>query len=409
MTLAYLDCFSGISGDMLLGALLHAGLDLRLLRDGLSRLPIEGYTLDAESVTDHSLAGIRAVVRLTGTASEAAEHHHRQLAEIEAMIHAAALPERARDRSLAIFRRLAQAEATLHGVSLAEVGFAEVGAIDSIIDIVGASLGLELLGIDELFCSELPMTSGRVETEHGPLPIPAPATLTVLQGTDAVWRPLLVEGELVTPTGAAIVAELAQFRRPMMHILSTGYGFGMMKLPWANCLRILVGTAGAASAEANVPGEAGDSETDEVVVLETNIDTMSGEALGWLMDRLTASGALDVAYLPLHMKKNRPGVLLHVIARPEDAQRLAQLVLRESSTLGIRLKRQQRMKAARRVETIATPLGAVRVKLKVLQGTVIAVAPEYDDCSRLASLHHLPVEQVMRQVTQSAGLQFGVW
>jgi uncharacterized protein (TIGR00299 family) protein len=407
MALAYLDCFSGISGDMLLGALLHAGLDLQLLRDGLSRLPLEGYSLEAESVTDHSLAGIRAVVRSTGTGPEAAENH-RHLAEIEGMIQAAALPERARDRSLAIFRRLAQVEATLHGVSLAEVGFAEVGAIDSIIDIVGASLGLELLGIDELFCSELPMTSGRVETDHGSLPVPAPATLAVLQGTDAVWRPLPIEGELVTPTGAAIVAELAQFRRPMMRLLSTGYGFGRMQLPWANCVRILVGVAPATSAEPNVPA-ADSSETDEVVVLETNIDTMSGEALGWLMDQLVASGALDVAYLPLHMKKNRPGILLHVIARPEDAQRLAQQMLRESSTLGIRLKRQQRMKAARRIETIDTPLGAVRVKLKMLEGAVVAVSPEYDDCSRLALLHHLPVEQVIHQVTQTAGRQFGIW
>jgi pyridinium-3,5-bisthiocarboxylic acid mononucleotide nickel chelatase len=407
MTLAYLDCFSGISGDMLLGALLHAGLDLQLLRGGLSRLPLEGYSLDAESVTDHSLAGIRAVVHLTGIGPEAAENH-RHLAEIEAMIQSAALPERARDRSLAIFRRLAQAEATLHGVSLAEVGFAEVGAIDSIIDIVGTSVGLELLGIDELFCSELPMTSGRVETDHGSLPVPAPATLAVLEGTDAVWRPLPIEGELVTPTGAAIVAELAQFRRPTMRLLSTGYGFGRMQLPWANCLRILVGVAPAALGEPNQP-EADNSETDEVVVLETNIDTMSGEALGWLMDQLMTSGALDVAYLPLQMKKSRPGILMQVIARPEDAQRLAQQVLRESSTLGIRLKRQQRMKAARRVETIDTPLGAVRVKLKVLDGTVIAVAPEYDDCSRLASLHHLPVEQVMHQVTQSAGRHFGIW
>jgi pyridinium-3,5-bisthiocarboxylic acid mononucleotide nickel chelatase len=407
MTLAYLDCFSGISGDMLLGALLHAGLDLQLLRERLSRLPLEGYSLDAESVTDHSLAGIRAVVHSTGAGPETVEHH-RHLAEIEALIRAAALPERARNRSLAIFRRLAQAEATLHGVSLAEVGFAEVGAIDSIIDIVGASLGLELLGIDDLFCSELPMTSGRVETDHGSLPIPAPATLAVLQGTDAVWRPLPIEAELVTPTGAAIVAELAQFRRPAMRLLSTGYGFGQMQLPWANCLRILVGVAPVAAAPPNQPA-ADDSESDEVVVLETNIDTMSGEALGWLMDQLVASGALDVAYLPLHMKKNRPGALLQVIARPEDAERLAQQMLGESSTLGIRLRRQQRIKAARRVETIDTPLGAVRVKLKVLEGAVVAVSPEYDDCSRLASLHHLPVEQVIHQVTQTAGLRFGIW
>jgi pyridinium-3,5-bisthiocarboxylic acid mononucleotide nickel chelatase len=406
MTLAYLDCFSGISGDMLLGALLDAGLDLQALRAGLTRLPLEGYSIDAEMVKDHSLQGIRAVVHSTGSGPETPEGH-RHLAEIEAMIWAAGLPERARERSLAIFRRLAQAEAALHGVSVAEIGFAEVGAADSIIDIIGVSLGLELMGIDELFCSELPFTSGRVETDHGSLPIPAPATLAVLQGTDVLWRPLPVEGELVTPTGAAIVAELAYFRRPMMRLLSTGYGFGQMRLPWANCLRILVGVAPAALEEPSI-STAESSETDEVVVLESNIDTMSGEALGWLMDQLLTSGALDVGYLPLHMKKNRPGILLQVIARPEDARRLAHQILGESSTLGIRLRRQQRIKAARRIEKIETPLGAVQVKLKLLEGKVVAVAPEYEDCSRLALLHHVPIEQVLRQVTQSAELQFGI-
>jgi hypothetical protein len=393
--LAYLDCFSGISGDMLLGALLHAGLDLDELRAGLATLPLTGYILNADRVSDHGLSGMRCVVQV----DEPDPHGHRHLREIREMLAAGRLPERARERALVIFARLAEAEGMIHGVSPEEVSFHEVGAVDSIVDIVGTALGFELLGIEEVYCSELPLTSGRVRSAHGPLPVPAPATLELLKDSGVVWKSVPGEGELVTPTGAAVIAALAQVGRPdRMTVQRVGYGFGQKKLPWANCLRLLLGE------RANVT----DAERDEIVVLASNIDNMTGEALGWLMDRLLTEGALDVSYTPLQMKKNRPGAQLTVLVSPDDAERLSVLILRESATLGVRMARMERRKADRREETIETLLGAVHVKLKLLGGRVIAATPEYEDCRALADLHGLPLESVVGRVTSAARIHFGL-
>ena len=393
--LAYLDCFSGISGDMLLGALLHAGLDLDELRADLATLPLSGYTLEAERVSDHGLSGIQCVVRV----EEPDPHGHRHLREIREILATGRLPERARERALAIFTRLAEAEGAIHGVSPEEVGFHEVGAVDSIVDIVGTALGFELLGVEEVYCSELPLTSGRVRSSHGPLPVPAPATLELLKDSGVVWKSVPGEGELVTPTGAAVIASLAQFGRPdRMTVQRVGYGFGQKKLPWANCLRLLLGARGPAT----------DAERDEIVVLASNIDNMTGEALGWLMDRLFSAGALDVSYAPIQMKKNRPGAQLTVLASPDDAERLSSLILRESATLGVRMARMERRKAGRREEIIETPLGAARVKLKLLGERVVAATPEYEDCRALAERHGLPLENVVERVTQAARVHFGL-
>lgn len=397
--LLWLDCFSGISGDMLLGALLDAGLDFDALRAGLATLPLSGYTLEATRATEHGISGTRLHVRL----DESAPHEHRRLADITALVDAAHLPQRARERALAVFRRLAEAEAIIHGTTPDEVTFHEVGAVDSIVDIVGAALALDLLDIEEVYCSELPLTSGRVRSAHGALPVPAPATLELLRGTDAVWRSVPTDGELVTPTGAALVATLARFERPTLRLSAVGYGFGARKLPWANCLRVLLG---AAPGQQSRP-EAG-FERDEVVVIEANIDNMTGEALGWLMEHLLANGALDVSYTPLQMKKNRPATLVTVIARPEDASQLAARMLRESATLGVRMHHAERLKTGREVREIETPLGPVRVKLKSAGSEVISVAPEYDDCRALAQRLGLPVETVMARVTQAARAHFGL-
>ncbi|HEU4783815.1 MAG TPA: nickel pincer cofactor biosynthesis protein LarC [Ktedonobacterales bacterium] len=397
--LLWLDCFSGISGDMLLGALLDVGLDLATLRDALATLPLSGYTLEAGPVTEHGISGTRLHVRL----DEHAPHAHRRLADITALLDAATLPQRAYDRARTIFQRLAQAEATIHGTTPDEVTFHEVGAVDSIVDIVGAALALEIMDVTDIYCSELPLTSGRVRSAHGALPVPAPATLELLRGTDAVWRSVPTEGELVTPTGAALVAALARFERPAMRLSAVGYGFGTRKLPWANCLRAVLGTSPDESRRA----EAG-FERDEVTVIESNIDNMTGEALGWLMERLLASGALDVTYTPLQMKKNRPAMLLTVIARPEHASELAARILRESATLGVRMSHAERLKAGREVREIETPLGPVRVKLKTIGADVVAVTPEYDDCRALAEKLKLPLEVVMARVTQAARTHFNL-
>lgn len=399
--LAYLDCFSGISGDMLLGALLDAGLELDALRAGLASLPVTGYALDVEAVSEHGISGTRAHVRLDAAVPQA----HRRLADIEALFDAAGLPDRARDTALAVFRRLAAAEAAVHGTAPEEVTFHEVGALDSIVDIAGTTLGFALLGVSEVYCSELPLTSGRVASAHGSLPVPAPATLELLKDTGAIWRALAIEGELVTPTGAAVVATLARFERPTCTVRRIGYGFGSRKLPWANCLRLVLGDA---PAELASQAAADGLERDEIAVLETNIDNMTGEALGWLMERLLDAGALDVTYAPLHMKKNRPGTLLSVLAAPEDARRLSGMLLRESGTLGVRMRREERIKTGRRVEEIETPLGAVRVKLKLIGDAVVSVTPEYDDCRALAARHGLPVETVMARVAHAARTHFGL-
>jgi pyridinium-3,5-bisthiocarboxylic acid mononucleotide nickel chelatase len=399
--IAYLDCFSGISGDMLLGALLDAGLPLDTLRAGLARLPLPGYTLDAERVSDHGITGTRALVRLDASTP----HAHRRLAAITALLDAAALPERADHAARAIFRRLAEAEAHIHGATPADVTFHEVGAVDSIVDIAGVALGLDLLGIDQLYCSALPLTSGRVRSAHGALPVPAPATLELLKDTGAVWRGLDADGELVTPTGAAVLAALARFERPTLAVHAVGHGFGTKHLPWANCLRLVLGHAPAPAA---LVDDTAGFERDAIVILESNIDNMTGEALGWLLDRLLASGALDASYTPLQMKKNRPGVLLTVLARPADAGQLAALILRESATLGVRMRHSERLKAARREETIATPLGPVRVKLKLIAGAVVSLAPAHDDLRALAARHNLPLEAVTARVTAAARAHFGL-
>jgi len=398
--LAYLDCFSGISGDMLLGALLDAGLDLETLRTGLATLPLAGYTLIAERVSDHGISGTRAHVTLDASVV----HAHRRLADIEALIAVAQLPERAHASALATFRRLAEAEGAIHGTQPDEVTFHEVGAVDSIVDIVGVALGLDLLAIDAVYCSELPLTSGRVRSAHGALPVPAPATLELLKATSAVWQSVPAEGELVTPTGAALLATLARFERPAaMTVSRVGYGFGQRQLPWANCLRLVLGEEPSHATASSEP-----FERDEIAVLESNIDTMTGEALGWLMERLLAAGALDVSYAPLVMKKQRPGVQLTVLVQVEDAERLAALVLREGATLGVRITRTARLKAGRREEQIETPLGPVRVKLKVIGGVVVAVSPEYDDCRALAEQHGLPLPTIVERVTHAARAHFGL-
>jgi uncharacterized protein (TIGR00299 family) protein len=395
--LLWLDCFSGISGDMLLGALVDAGLDLDALRAGLASLPLSDYTLEATRVTEHGISGARLHVQV----DESTPHEHRRLADITALLDAASLPQRAHERARAIFQRLAEAEAAIHGTAPDEVTFHEVGAVDSIVDIVGAALALDLLDVAEVYCSELPLTSGRVRSAHGALPVPAPATLELLRGTGAVWRSVPTEGELVTPTGAALVATLARFERPTMRLSAVGYGFGARKLPWANCLRALIGAAPEQQSRA----EAG-FERDEVVVIEANIDNMTGEALGWLMEHLLANDALDVSYTPLQMKKNRPATLLTVIARPEDASQLAARMLRESATLGVRMHHTERIKAGREVREIETPLGPVRVKLKTVGDMVIGVTPEYDDCRALAQRLGLPVETIMTRVTHAARTHF---
>nr|HET6903832.1 nickel pincer cofactor biosynthesis protein LarC [Ktedonobacteraceae bacterium] len=379
--IAYLDCHSGISGDMFLGAMIDAGLSLDILKTTLAALPITGYQLLAEPFNDQGILGTRFDVIMTEQ-----EQPHRHLADIVRILHASALPTTIRDTALSIFQRLAEAEAQVHGSTIEEVHFHEVGAVDAIVDITGAAIALDTLGITQLYASPLPLTSGHVRTAHGLLPVPAPATLEILRRVNAPWKPCPVEGELVTPTGAAILATVACFATPAIAIAQIGYGFGQKQLPWPNCLRLCVGQS------QEIHGDGAD--TDWVTVIESNIDNMTGELLGGLMDTLLLAGALDVSYTPLQMKKNRPATKVTVICSQEMGDALARVLLRETSTLGVRLQQMQRLKAQRTQERIDTPLGTMLVKVKRLGARVLSAAPEYEECQRIAREKNMPLAEV---------------
>lgn len=388
--IAYLDCHSGISGDMFLASLLDAGLAFDELRDALSALPLSDYQLVSERFSDKGIRGTRFDVQLTTP-----EQPTRHLADIEAIVQASTLSLCVRERTLAVFHLLAEAEAHVHGTDIAEVHFHEVGAVDAIVDIVGAAWAIERLGITRIYASPLPLSSGYVKTAHGLLPVPAPATLEILRRVSAPWRPSSAEGEMVTPTGAALLAAFARFEQPALAIEQVGYGFGRKQFPWPNCLRACLGRPLSGSN----PGDEA-PESDWVSVLECNIDNMTGELLGDLMERLLSAGALDVSYLSLHMKKNRPAVMATVICQLEDTERLSRFILSESSTLGVRVQQMQRRKARRSQEQIVTPLGPLRVKIKRLGERIISAAPEYDDCRRLAREQEIPLEEVYELARQ---------
>jgi len=395
--IAYLDCHSGISGDMFLGAMLDAGLSLDTLRTGLATLPVTGYELElrTETVHEHGIRGSRLTVVMADQ-----EQASRHLSDIAAILDAATLPTTVRKNAFAIFQCLAEAEAAVHGTTLEEVHFHEVGAIDALVDITGAALAIETLGITQLYASPLPLSSGHVRSAHGLLPVPAPATLEILRRVAAPWKPCPIEGELVTPTGAAILATLARFETPAIAIERVGYGFGRKHFPWPNCLRLCIGSAaGFLSADEQ-------ADTDWVTVIESNIDDMTGELLGDLMEKLLAAGALDVSYTPIQMKKNRPAVMVSLICPVEDGDRLAQLVLRESSTLGVRIQQVQRLKAQRTQERINTAIGSVLVKVKRLGPRIISASPEYEECRRIARERDIPLEEVYAVVQQAIAVLF---
>jgi hypothetical protein len=377
MKIGYWDAFSGLSGDMVIGSLLDAGAPFDELIAGLDSLGT-GATFRMERVKRHGIAASKFHVGFEP------QKKHRHLPHIERMIDDAALPACVKQNATNVFRRLGEAEAQVHGVPVEKVHFHEVGAIDSICDIVGACLGLHLLGVGATYCSPINLGSGTVETEHGLLPVPAPATALLVAG-----KPVYSAGpvfELTTPTGAAIAVTMCRGFGPMppMRIARTGYGAGNKDFPsQANVLRFTLGE----------PVDATESTT--VSVIEANIDDTSPQVLGYAMDRLLEAGALDVSLEPLLMKKNRAGTLLRVIATPESQETLAAIVFAETSTLGLRITRAERRVQARRFVEVDTPHGKVRMKV----GDSGAFAPEYDDCRRLAAEKKIPLKQVMQDAT----------
>ena len=419
MKIAYVDCFSGASGDMLLGALLDAGLDfgrtgtVRALRRELAKLPLEGtdwgspYELTLEAQVRHGLRGAKFSVLLPPCPKQDRSHHHhdhrpcaqhRHLADIEALIEGSALSPEVKSRSLSTFRRLARAEARVHGTSTDEVHFHEVGAVDSIVDVVGFVVGLELLQVEALYSSPLTLGGGTVHTEHGLLPAPAPATLEILSEIGApTRRHPQAETELLTPTAAALLAELAVFRHPPMTIEAVGYGFGTKELSWPNAVRIWLGV----EAHRDVLPPIAQEEGDVVVLLECNLDDATGEILGYALEQCLAAGALDAWFTPIQMKKNRPGVKFSLLATPDLVPKLSELLLWETSTLGVRYTVCQRHKAGRRTRSVETPWGEVRMKEKILDGKVVALSPEYEDCAHLAREAGVPLAQVYEAATRN--------
>jgi pyridinium-3,5-bisthiocarboxylic acid mononucleotide nickel chelatase len=375
MKICYLDAFSGISGDMTIGALVDAGADEASLIHILESLGTEA----AFRVEKTSRRGV-AASKFHVIAGEAKGHRH--LKDILELIANSAAPYPIKQNAAAVFQRLGEAEAKVHGIPLAKVHFHEVGAVDSICDIVGACAGFHLLGVDAIYSSPLNVGSGTVKTEHGILPIPAPATAELLTG-----KPIYARGplfELTTPTGAAIAATLARDFGPLppMRISSTGYGAGDQDFPeQANVLRVIIGESSDAR------------ESTTVAVLEANIDDSSPQVLGYAMERLLEAGALDVTLEYALMKKNRPGTLVRVIAKPEDRETLAQMMFAETSTLGLRIYSAERRVQARSILEVETPHGKVRMKISG-DGSF---APEYDDCRKLALDSGIPLKQILAE------------
>jgi uncharacterized protein (TIGR00299 family) protein len=380
--IAYFDCFSGISGDMVLGALVDAGADLGQLEHELRKLKLDGWKISAEKVQ-------RRAIFATHVKVESSEHHHhRGLSVILRMIDEAGLAPRAAERARRIFTRLGEAEARVHQVPVEKVHFHEVGAVDSIVDIVGAAVGFELLGLDEFACSALDVGGGQVKTAHGLLPVPAPATADLLRGAPTYSSGVL--RELVTPTGAAIATTLSSHyaEMPRMTLRAIGYGAGTADLAEKpNVLRLLVGE--------NAVSEAGEYWDAPVTVIETNVDDMSPQIYGYFAERALAAGALDVFSTPAQMKKNRPGLLVTVLCDAEKVPQLIDLFFRETTTIGVRAHEVRRKTLERELVPVDTAFGSVRVKLSRMNGSLLNAMPEYDDCQRIASERGVPLKEII--------------
>jgi uncharacterized protein (TIGR00299 family) protein len=381
---AFLDCFSGVSGDKFLGALIGAGLDPDELRAKLALLGVGGYTLEVSEVRKAGLAGVKVdVIVEDGQRS-------RDWRAIRELITASRLPEAVKERSLDAFNRLAVAEAAAHGVEVDDVHFHEVGAVDSIVDIVGTAIGVTELGITDMWATPVRLGHGTVSTSHGTLPIPAPATAELLRGVPVYAGEL--EGEMTTPTGAALLRALVTRYAPMppMTIASEGWGAGSWDLPIPNLLRLTLGEP-----------EMGGGGLTEIAVLQTAVDHVTAELLAATMDIALAEGALDAWADPISMKKGRIGTEVTVLARVEDAARLTDLLMLHTGTLGVRRTLTWRQVDVRRVETISTTLGTVRVKVQG-SGPSLRVRPENDDVVAIARSTGLPLDRVVRTLTEQA-------
>lgn len=370
---------------MVVGSLLDLGVDVTYLREELDKLPVSGYRIETRKEARHHIFGTRFKVKV-----DTADHPHRNHSDIEKIIKTSSLGERVKERSLKVFKRLAKAEAKLHHVKIEDVVFHEVGAVDSIVDIVGAAIALEALGVEEVYASPLPLGSGFVKTEHGNLPVPAPATLEVLKGFPVT--PSIIKQELTTPTGGSLMATLSSGKggMPPLNIQQIGYGVGGKEFKeQPNLLRAVLGEK-----------ESG-FEREGLIVLETNIDDMNPQVYDYLIERLLDMGALDVFLVPVQMKKNRPGVLLKVLTCEEKSEALAKIIFDESTTLGIRSHRIERLQLPREIKEVETPYGTVKVKVAEKEGKVYNIQPEYEACKNIAKKKGVPLRTVLDEAVKA--------
>ena len=385
MQIAYFDCFSGVSGDMTLGALIDAGADLSTVQAAITSLNVGDVRL---SVSNISKRGFRGKLL---TIDHPPEHVHRTLRDILALIRRARITSGAKDLAMRLFERIARAEAKVHGTNIDRVQFHEVGAIDSIVDMIGVSVAWDMLQIERAFASPVPTGTGQVRIAHGLVSVPAPATAELLVGVPIA--PTQIGMEMTTPTGAAIITELASEFGPMppMQVGRIGYGAGRMDMPdRPNLLRILIGNALKPKPQ----------QDDSILVIESNLDDVTGEQIGFAIERLWKAGALDVFTIPIQMKKNRPGTLLTVIAKPQDRQVLESILFQQTGTLGIRYRKQARTILPRAAIDVQTPWGKVVGKVSELPSGIVNFSPEYDDCRRIATDFGLRLVDVVKKVEE---------
>ncbi|NOY40772.1 MAG: nickel pincer cofactor biosynthesis protein LarC [Planctomycetes bacterium] len=377
MRIAYLDCASGVSGDMMLGALVDAGVDLAKVQAGIDSLGLPSCRL---AIEETKKCGFRA---LQLTVEHEPEHVHRHLHHIVDMIEGSLLTPAQRDLARRIFQKVAEAEAKVHGTTIEKVHFHEVGAVDSIADIVGSAIAWDMLGVDRVVCSAVPTGTGFVNIAHGRCAIPAPATGELLKGVPLAASE--VQGELTTPTGAAIVSTLVDEFGPLpaMDIETIGYGAGQCDFEHPNLLRLFVGKSADTA-----------TQTDKIVLLETNLDDVSGEMVGHCIEKLWEAGALDVAASSLQMKKGRPGTLLSVQCQPDDAEKIAGIVFRETTTLGLRRSTVERLTLPRRSESVSTDWGEIDGIVAQLPDGTERFSPEYASCQQIADKHQIPLADV---------------
>lgn len=383
MKVAYFDCFSGISGDMTVGALLDAGLELETLEEELKKLDLSGYQLEVKKVVKRGISATQFKVKIKEEGVE------RKFKDILTILEKSKLDEEIKKETKKIFFNIAQAESKIHQIDIDKIHFHEIGGLDSIIDITSAVIGIKTLGIEEIHSSALPVGKGFVKCAHGVIPVPAPATLELLKNIPTYSGG--IESEMITPTGAAIISTLAKSfeKRPLMKIEKIGYGAGEKEFTIPNLLRVSIGEKIAKDGDFK-----DDYISDKAVLIETNIDDMNPEFYDYIMDKLFSQGALDVFLTPIQMKKNRPAHMFSIIVYEQNLKEILEVLFYESTTLGVRVREIKRLRLGQQNFIAETKYGKIRAKVGIFKGEIKNIAPEYEDCKKMAKQHKVPLKEV---------------